>query len=112
PRRREILELVEPVLAVRRVRATVDVQHERILLPRLVSVRLHEPALDLDTTHRVEHGALGVTERHLAQELVVEARETPLARAVPVRDVQLRRMRQVSRDERDLRLAVAAESVD
>src|SRR5207244_1576054 len=68
--------------------------------------------LDLEATNRFVRKPLGVAPGDLIVQFVVEARETALARTIPARDVELRRMRQVCRDERDPALAIATESRD
>ena len=109
----EILEFVEPVLTVGGVRTTVDVEYERILLAGLITVRLHQPSLDLEATDGWIREALRVRPRDLRVDLVVEGSESFLIAAVGIGDEQLRRMRGVSGDKRHgLAGGVEARAID
>ena len=88
--RREVLKLIEPAFAVRRVRAAMNVDHHRILLAWAVAVRLHEPAFDLQVADALVREAIGIAPHHVRVHVVVEARELTLARAVSGGHEQLR----------------------
>ena len=92
PLRREILELVEPAFAVRRVRTAMDVDYHGVLLARGVAVRLHQPAFDLQIANALVGKAIGIAPDHVLVDIVVEVRELALPRAVSGRHEQLRRL--------------------
>src|SRR5690625_3628776 len=56
----DILELIEPVLTIGGMRATMDIEYEWVLLPWLIPVWLHQPGLDLEATDRLVGNALRI----------------------------------------------------
>src|ERR1019366_3050465 len=102
--RGQVLELVEPTFTVCRMRATVDVEHQRILLPGLVAIGLHQPALDLEIVDGLVGEAFRVGPGDLLVQGIVEAGELLFAGTVDVRHEEFVRMRQVSREVDDLRV--------
>src|SRR5206468_11204056 len=95
----EHLELMKEAVAVRRMRAAVDLEHERPFLRGVEAARLHEPALDHPAIRAPELDALGGCDVTSPQQLAVEIGEAAKAPAeLAGRDVA--RTRRVREDAR------------
>src|SRR5216117_773801 len=96
----EHLEFMEEAVAVRRMRAAVDLEDERPFLRGVEAARLHEPALDHPAIRALELDALGGCDVTSPQQLAVEIGEAAKAPAeLAGRDVA--RTRRVREDARE-----------
>ena len=93
----EHLELVKEAVAIRRMRAAVDLEDQRPLLRGVEAAGLHEPALDHPTVRAFELDALGQRDVTGPHELPVEVGEAAQAFA-ELADGDVARTRRVRED--------------
>src|SRR2546428_3438975 len=74
---REDVKLMEEGVAVRGMRAAVNLEHERPPFRRVEAARPEHPALDLPAVRARELDALGRGDETGREKVVVEARDTP-----------------------------------
>src|SRR3989442_7155035 len=93
----EHLEFMEEAIAIRRMRAAVDLEDQRPLLRGVEAPRLHEPALDHPAVRALELDALGRRDVTGPHELAVEVGEAAQALA-ELADGNVARTRRVRED--------------
>src|SRR5438093_6026312 len=96
----EHLELMKEAVAVRRMRAAVDLEHERPFLRGVEAARLHEPALDHPAIRALELDALRRGDVASPHELAVEVGEAAEAFA-ELAGGDIARTRRVREDARE-----------
>src|SRR6266446_3669621 len=83
------------------MRSAVNGGYQRIALPRLIAVRLHQPPFDLQPADSREPERVGRYHADLFEQRIVEARQAPLVAARERGHVQLRSMGDVTRRVRE-----------
>ena len=93
---RQHLKLRKEHVAVVRVRAAVNREHQWVALARLIAVRLHQPAFDLQAADAGEPERVGGNHGDLLQERIVERCEPAVRPASERSHIQLGAMRDVA----------------